>query len=366
LVDVKERWYIFPLPYFKTVDRNWNQWIVENKLSLTRVNYGLKLLYNNFTGYNDKLRVWVINGYTKQLSLNYDRLYIDKRLKWGMNVGMDIGKNREVNYMTDLNKQIFYKEPSRFIRSFYRAYAEATYRKAIKTRHRFGIAYDNELVSDTIIKLNPEYFKTGLSRARYMELYYTMSYYDLDYIPYPTKGYAAEVTFNKKGFNNTINLWQLTAKGSANYTLFPKTYLNLHANGILKLPFSQPFYTQQLMGYGDMIMQGYEYYVMDGVAGGIVETNLAREVFNFKINLPPSRFRTAGSIPVRIFAKLYGDAGYVYNPEPGNNPLTNKMLYSWGLGLDILTLYDFTLKLEWSFNQLGQNGLYLHNRNSSF
>jgi hypothetical protein len=38
------------------------------------------------------------------------------------------------------------------------------------------------------------------------------------------------------------------------------------------------------------------------------------------------------------------------------------MLYSGGLGIDILTLYDFTLKLEWSFNQIGQNGLYLHNR----
>ncbi|MEJ0104748.1 MAG: POTRA domain-containing protein [Bacteroidota bacterium] len=42
MVDVKERWYIFPVPNLKTVDRNLNQWIVENKLSLSRVNYGLK------------------------------------------------------------------------------------------------------------------------------------------------------------------------------------------------------------------------------------------------------------------------------------------------------------------------------------
>ncbi|MCW3120468.1 MAG: hypothetical protein JWM28_4550 [Chitinophagaceae bacterium] len=366
LVDVKERWYIFPLPYFKTVDRNWNQWIVENKLSLTRVNYGLKLLYNNFTGYNDKLRVWVINGYTKQLSFNYDRLYIDKKLKWGLNVGMDIGKNREVNYMSEDNKQVFYKDPARFIRSFYRTNAELTYRKAIKTRHRFGIAYNEERVSDTIVKLNPSYFKFGLNHVRYMELYYTMSYFNVDYIPYPTSGYAAEVTLNKKGFNNVLNLWQLTVKGSATYTMLPKTYLNLRVNGILKLPFQQPFYTRQLMGYGDLIMQGYEYYVMDGVAGGTVEAAVSREIFNFKINFPPNRFRSSGYLPVRIFAKIFGDAGYVHNPQPDNNPLTNKMLYSGGFGLDILTLYDFTLKLEWSFNQIGQNGLYLHNRTSSF
>ncbi|MGC4035323.1 MAG: POTRA domain-containing protein [Chitinophagaceae bacterium] len=366
MVDVKERWYIFPIPYFKTVDRNWNQWIVENKASFTRVNYGIKLLYNNFTGYNDKLRVWLINGYTKQLSLNYDRLYIDKQLKWGMNIGMDLGKNREINYITDNNKQLFFKDPSQFIGSFFRAYGELTYRRAIKTRHRIGIAFNQQNISDTINKLNPAYFKFNKSSIRYPEIYYVMSYYDQDYIPYPTRGYAAEVTVNKKGLNDKINLWQLTLKGSANYVLFPKTYLGIRANGILKMPFKQPYIYQQLLGYGDLIMQGYEYYVMDGVAGGVAEASLAREVFSFKINIPPNRFRTSGVIPVRIIPKIYGDAGYAHNPDAGNNPLTNKMLYSWGIGLDIITLYDFTLKLEWSFNQLGQNGLYLHNRNSSF
>ena len=29
LVAVKERWYLFPVPYIKFVDRNINQWIVE-------------------------------------------------------------------------------------------------------------------------------------------------------------------------------------------------------------------------------------------------------------------------------------------------------------------------------------------------
>jgi len=62
LVQVKERWYIFPLPYFKPVDRNINQWLVEQKGSLKRVNYGGKLLYNNVTGRNDKLKLSLITG----------------------------------------------------------------------------------------------------------------------------------------------------------------------------------------------------------------------------------------------------------------------------------------------------------------
>src|SRR5258705_9072103 len=78
LIEVKERWYLFPVPYFKFVDRNLNQWLVQNKASLTRVNYGAKLIYNNTTGHRDKLNIWLMNGYTKQISMNYDRFYFDK------------------------------------------------------------------------------------------------------------------------------------------------------------------------------------------------------------------------------------------------------------------------------------------------
>ncbi len=70
-------------------------------------------------------------------------------------------------------------------------------------------------------------------------------------------------------------------------------------------------------------------------------------------------------IPITFYGKVFGNTGYVHNPQPGNNFLTNKMLYSGGFGIDIFTLYDVTLKFEWSFNQLGQNGIFLH-RNSVF
>ena len=109
-------------------------------------------------------------------------------------------------------------------------------------------------------------------------------------------------------------------------------------------------------------MRGYEYYVIDGVAGGYLKTTVTRELLNFNIKTPPRKNKEPYHIPVRVFGKIYGNTGYVYNPQPGDNFLSNKMLYSWGLGIDVLTFYDFTLKLEWTFNQLGQNGLFLHRK----
>jgi outer membrane protein assembly factor BamA len=362
MIDVKERWYLFPIPYFKFVDRNINQWLVEQNAKLNRVNYGIKLLYNNATGRNDKLNVYLINGYTKQVTVNYDRPYIDKNLKWGLNLGVALGKNREINYNTINNKQVFFKDTNNFIRSFFRSYGEITYRRAIKTRHRFGVAYTVESLTDTVIALNPSYFKNGNNRISFPEVYYLMNYFDVDYNPYPLKGYIAEFYFAKKGFNNKVNMWQVAAKASGSWEIANQTYFNARVAGSLKLPFRQPYFNQRLLGYSDFFLQGYEYYVVDGVAGGYAKAVLSREVVNIFFHVKRKRDEEIHKIPFRAYVKTFVNAGYVYNPEPGTNTLNNRMLYSWGIGLDFITHYDFTFKLEWSFNLLGQNGIYLHRK----
>jgi len=54
--------------------------------------------------------------------------------------------------------------------------------------------------------------------------------------------------------------------------------------------------------------------------------------------------------------------GYVKsNDLMGNdNFLANQLLYSAGVGLDIVTLYDIKIRLEFAYNHLSRNGLYLH------
>ena len=136
----------------------------------------------------------------------------------------------------------------------------------------------------------------------------------------------------------------------------------MSAFGSIKVPFKQPYFMQRFLGYGDAFMQGYEYYVVDGVAGGFMKATFTREILNFGVRTPIRKRQLPERIPFRIFAKVFGNTGYVHNPQPGLNSLSNRMLYSAGIGIDILTTYDFTLKLEWTFNQLGQNGLFLHRK----
>jgi outer membrane protein assembly factor BamA len=360
IIEVKERWYIFPVPYFKPADRNLNQWLFENHADLRRINYGAKLVYNNVTGRNDKLRATIINGYTQQLGLTYNQAYFDRKMHWGMSTGLLYGRAREMNYNTVGDKQVFLKEPE-FVRSFLNANLAVSYRRAIRTRHNFGINFTWEKVADTIVALNPSYFKTGRKSIGYPTFYYTLDYFNLDYIPYPTDGFALRVSLSKSGVDPSINLWQLHAKGSAYWPLGSKSFINLNLYGGIKLPFHQPYFLQRFLGYGDVFLQGYEYYVIDGTAGGYTKLTLARELFKGNINYGRKKKKMLpDSIPFRIYGKIYGNAGYVYNPQPGNSDLSNRFLFSGGIGLDIITIYDLCVRLEWSFNQLGQNGLFLH------
>ncbi|MGI8636840.1 MAG: POTRA domain-containing protein, partial [Segetibacter sp.] len=68
-------------------------------------------------------------------------------------------------------------------------------------------------------------------------------------------------------------------------------------------------------------------------------------------------------IPFRVFLKAFGDLGYSYTPNYGISRLNNKLLHTYGFGVDIVTFYDIVLRFEYSYNQLGESATYFHNQN---
>jgi outer membrane protein assembly factor BamA len=359
-VFVKERWYIFPLPYFRYIDPNFNTWWVTYNHSFKRTNYGIKFLHANISGRNDKLTTWLITGYSRQVALKYERPYFDKKLKNGYSIYLSYSNQRELNYETSLSKQQFFRPDSLFfVRRAIKAEINYIYRPGLRVRHIFKAGYIYENIADTILNLNPNYFSDGRTRESFPYIGYTLRYTNADYNPYPTRGFLSETGILHRGINSAMNLTQLTAINSYTIPILPKTQIQIKEGAVLNLPFNQPFYNKTMFGYGGIFMHGYEYYVIDGDAGIIGRGTLQHELFNF------SRKMSAGTnkemvIPFRFYGKIYGDAGYAYNKNAGNSLLNNKLLHSWGLGFDMITAYDLVFKFEYSFNQLGGNGLFIH------
>jgi hypothetical protein len=374
-IDVKERWYIFPLPYFKLIDRNPNQWLVEQNASLDRVNYGLKFMWENVSGRRDKLNINIINGYTRQFGLYYEQPYADKKLEQGFLGGMYFAQSRQMSFATDSNKQVFYpaanNQMNDFVRSTFRAEAGYSIRKGISHRHAWRLAYVSERIPDTvnrIIESNAQkgylpYFNNNATHQRFAELQYTYQYFKVNNIPYPWRGTAFSGMFLQRGLGMPgMNLWQVQGKLGRYFPIGEHTSVALMGLGMLKLPFRQPQYNLQALGYLDFYMRGLEYYVIDGVMAGIAKATLRREILELRVPTLFLKSEKYRKIPFKIIAKIYGDAGGVHTPYFNNSILANRLLYTWGGGIDVLSYYDFVARFEYSFNQLGEKGLFLHLR----
>ncbi len=364
-IDVVERWYIFPVPYFRPIDRNLSAW-AEKNYSLSRVNYGVKFLYNNFTGRNDRLRMWLITGYTKQLQLNYDQPYADKSLKHGYGFGVFYSALKEVNISTDNNQQTFVNTDLLSNTGKYLVKQSTTtlnyfYRPALTTRHFIRLGANYIRTDSSVMRINPKYFSNGAQKIFYPELSYTFEYQKVDYIAYVLKGFMGDLNFTKRGFTSNMNLWQFTGRYTNGWALGHNFYFGTQGYGTVKLPFEQPFFNQRLFGYGDIYLRGLEKYVVDGVAGAMLRSTVRKKLFGFNIN--GGRIPSLERIPFTIYAKVFGDMGYAYNKTFTQNSLVNKMLYTSGAGIDVVSVYDFVFRCEYSFNQLGQSGFFFHIRN---
>lgn len=364
-IDVKERWYIFPVPYLKPIDRNLSAW-ADKGYSVDRVNYGLKLSWNNLTGRNDKLRAWLITGYTQQMQLAYELPYIDKALKQGIGFNLSYATQKELNTNTIGNEQVFLNADSIDYAGKYLSYAFNSsvswyYRPGILSRHMVRLGYAIQKVDSAVLVSNPYYFGKPQELVRFPEFTYNWDYNKIDYIVYPQKGHSLFFEFYKRGFSPEMNLWQFTARTTHAWKFKHRMSYVINFGGILKLPFDQPFFNQRLMGFGDYYLRGYEKYVIDGVASFLVRNTMRKEIWNF--NVPNFRKNSRADIPFHVFAKVYTDLGYAKSKYYIPSSLNNQMLYTWGAGVDVVTLYDLVFRFEYSFNQLGESGFFFHLRN---
>jgi hypothetical protein len=364
-IDVKERWYIFPLPYVRPVDRNFTAW-AETGYSLSRFDYGLKYSQYNVTGRNDNLRIWLITGYSREIEMAYDRPNMGKNLIHGFGGGFLISGMTELNVITTNNQQVFVNRDSikyagKYMQTLTGFSLRYYYRPAIRTKHFFRLGISQVKIDSSVLVYNPNYFLNNRLSVVYPELFYSLNYNNVDYVPYPTRGLLFETSILQRGFSADMNMTQLIARSTEAFSFAPKMYFVTQNFGVIRLPFKQPFYNQQLLGYGDYYMRGLEKYVVDGVGLLLDRNTVMREIAHFNIPFLPGT--SHDYIPFRIYVKTYVDLGYVFNRYNNLNSLQNTMLYTYGAGFDVVTFYDFVFRIEYSINQLGEKGLFFHIRN---
>jgi hypothetical protein len=122
-----------------------------------------------------------------------------------------------------------------------------------------------------------------------------------------------------------------------------------------------PYYDKFFIGFGSFL-RGFEPYVVDGSYVGLTKAEwkfaiIPRKFIHLKW-LPMARFR---DLPMGLYISAFSDAGYVRDWTFNNlDPfLKNRLLLGYGAGLNLFTMYDTLLRVEYSRNNLGGWGVYL-------
>jgi outer membrane protein assembly factor BamA len=359
-IKVKERWYILPKFNIELADRNFNTWYVDQHHDLSRVNVGLTVYDYNFRGNLEYLSGTVQLGYTRMIAMNYQKPYIDKQQKLGIGFGFSHSMSRQTYYTTDSNKlQYVSSSDNSDILQQTAININFVYRPAYATKHRFMITYKDYRIGDTIVKLNPIYYEDGSNKAKLIELVYRLELNHVDNWNYPLYGFKfVGYAVSRIGMEGISAQHFINVETGVFGSPLPKWYVSAILRGRLTAPEKQSYYFTGGLGTQTDYVRGYEYYVIDGSQYGLLRFDLKREIFNRTYYIPVKYFT---AIPLRIYPKIFADVGYIKSQMTGYNSfLDNEPLYSIGAGLDIVTLYDLKIRLEFAYNHLQQNGLYLH------
>ncbi len=365
-VEVVESWYIFPIPIFTLADRNFNQWWTEHKRSLSRVNYGLRFVYVNFTGNKDNLKLTLQGGYTRRVLLQYERPYVNRQKTLGITGRYFFDHRREYVYQTRFNRQQFFPNTDQINFKTNKAIISLHYRPRVQSFHELFMKFEDTRVSDDILDLNQDFFN-GKTRLKFFELSYLYTRERRDSRFYALKGNYLEAQIQKEGIGIFDGLNKLnTSLLYAHY--FPiSRKINLEMRAKVKREWTRnqhPYYGLQALGFGEDFIRGYELYIIDGTDFVLSKNSLRflllDHTFDLKRLMPLQTYRI---FPVMVWLTANTDLGaannYLYNQD---NPFNNRLLTGFGLGLDIILYQKYVFQVEYSINHLNEKGLFLHIR----
>jgi len=361
-ISVEERWYTWPIPVLEQADRNLPAWLKRKDLSM--LNYGLYFMQENFRGKRETLKLKTVFGYREQYSVLYLKPYIDKHNKHGLALEMNYYRQKELIVSTVNNKPDYVTDNKNYLFNHISTSLNYSFRPYLYSRHIITVNYNNASVSDTISKINPNYFTLNNTSIRYYSLMYSFINDKRDYRTYPLRGSYINMGIEKTGLgisNNSPDLLWFTLKYRAYEPLFKRLFFGMESS--LKKSFGdiQPYFIQKAFGYKNFL-RGFEYYLIDGQDYFLLKNTLRYELL-------PKTVRKLSFVPLKKFRKIHYsvfisanfDLGYVRDSQNQlNNDMTNQYLYSGGIGLDFVTYYDRIIKIQYSVNNFGESGFFLH------
>ena len=363
VISVVERWYIWPAPIFEHADRNLGAFLHDPNWK--RINYGGQIIWDNFRGRKEFLKLKLRFGYKQQFELVFDKPNFGKKQQHGINFILNQTRQHEVNVYSENNKPVYTRNENSFLVEIFNPYLIYSFRSSLYSTHSLLLAYNGLKYRDSASHV---YF-TGLEQFQNPDWIISDYYYEYDYRdskPYPLKGnyfrinlrWRELLTPELKNLSKPIVLLNAMHHRQLDTRLYYNNALRL----FMSRDRNEPKAFRTGIGYG-AYLRGYELFVIDGNSYGIMINNLKYAILPVQsYNLAYVPWSQFNPIHLAIYANLFFDMGFANSKYYGGsgNTYVNRFLYTGGLGIDIVSYYDQVLRLELSVNREGQTGFFVH------
>jgi outer membrane protein assembly factor BamA len=329
LVDVNERWYIFPVPVFGFRDGDPKRFF-----------FGAGLVHNNVAGKNQKFFASAVFGYDPSLSASFLDPLLDRnsRTYWGASASFARVTNRSAaeDALT-----------GRFYNNTYEV--DGTIGKRFDLYAAGSLNAGYQIISTTDYRRGRTISPTG--RDRYLFASLNFQYDTRDLAEYAFHGTYLYLSVLKSGLGESmVNHLRYAADMRQYVSITPqlaiagRAYTALASGGVI------PTYAHEYFGYHERI-RGYFSTILEGedLAGASLELRFA---------IVPARTFIMQELPVPMEFKVWRigvclsafvDAGAIWYRNAGVG--LNDVLRGQGLGVNLLLPYSFIARAEYAWNE---------------
>jgi outer membrane protein assembly factor BamA len=329
VVNVVERWYLWPVPIFSLRSR-----------AINSASYGLQLMDQNFLGRNERVTAEYSTGYDRSAGLTYQT----PRVKNNDDIYIGAMFRYRDSHSLDYNSDVLFEQINKTA-SFSLGRRIGYYQTLIGT-----VGYQMWELPDT--SLGRTVSPNGTDR--FVELGLDYTYDDRNIREYPTDGWYVDVAALNDGLGreSTVKNFRLATDVRTYASITDNLSLGLRGFGSFVIGGEVPMYHRIFLS-SRLGIRGYNQRSFTGeeLMGASAEV---------RVPVISPRFITLNFLDIHqfntmrfgVYAALFADAGKIWFRSDNFNDVP--WLASSGIGLHFLLPYSFILRTELSVNALGQ------------
>lgn len=378
IVRVQERWYILGYPIVKFEERNSFDLIEAiRQRDFHRVSIGGYAAWRNLTGQNETLSARFLWGFSRKIDARFLRPALFRKANIDLYMTAHYAYEPEIIIGTENGRVQWRRLETQPLRRSYGAYGEIRKRLSPQRWYSIGIGYDDFRLADSLFsfQLSGETarFSTDYQRR---EAYPTVS---VNYIvdkrdvrAFPLKGHKLHVFSRYTGWGGSFSshFAKVGFSWAHHIPLSRRWNLAYGIQSIHTIGRRIPFFEKSYLGlyhidfpHINHEIRGYEPYAIGGTQQTMLKSELKFAILPYQnIHLkfvPLPRFQ---HMPFGCYLTAFAEGAYVrdHSLTRQDDTFLDTPLFGYGFGLNVTGFYDMLGRVEYSWNHLGQRGVYMH------